>query len=36
MKLRDIWDKYELLESDIRVEFVKPALYDLYNNLQIA
>lgn len=36
LKLRDIWDKYELLDSDIRIEFVKPALFDLYNNLQIA
>jgi hypothetical protein len=32
LKLRDIWDKdgYDLLDSDIQIEFVKPVLYDLY------
>lgn len=32
LKLREIWDKdnYELNESDINIEFVKPVLYDLY------
>lgn len=32
LKLRELWDKegYELNESDINVEFVKPVLYDLY------
>lgn len=35
LKLREIWDKYELVESDINVEFVRPTLYDLYNNQKI-
>lgn len=32
LKLRDIWDKdgYDLLDSDIQIEFIKPVLYDLY------
>ena len=32
LKLRDIWDKdgYDLMDSDIQVEFIKPVLYDLY------
>lgn len=32
LKLREIWDKegYELQESDLKVEFVKPVLYDFY------
>lgn len=30
LKLRGMWDKYELKESDIKVEFVKPTLYNLY------
>jgi hypothetical protein len=32
LKLRDIWDKYGLNESDIKVEMVRPSLYNLYNN----
>lgn len=35
LKLRDIWDKYELKESDIDVSFTKPPLYDLYNRQKI-
>lgn len=35
LKLRDIWEKYELTESDIDVEFVRPLLYDLYNKQKI-
>lgn len=35
LKLRDIWDKYELNEADIDVEMVRPSLYDLYNKQQI-
>lgn len=32
MKLRGIWDKkgYELKDSDLEVDFVKPILFDLY------
>lgn len=32
LKLRDVWDKkgYELKDSDIEVDFVKPVLFDLY------
>jgi len=32
LKLRDVWDKkgYELKESDLEVDFVKPVLFDLY------
>ena len=32
LKLRGIWDKdgYDLLDSDVQIEFVKPVLYDLY------
>lgn len=37
LKLRDIWEKegYDLLESDIDVEFVKPVLYDLYETQKL-
>lgn len=35
LKLRDIWDKYELNDADINVEFVKPSLYQEYTNQQI-
>ena len=35
LKLRDIWDKYELTESDIKVDFVEPLLYKEYTKLQI-
>lgn len=35
LKLRDIWDKYELNEADINVEMVRPSLYNIYNNQQI-
>lgn len=32
LKLRDVWNKkgYELKDSDIEVDFVKPVLFDLY------
>lgn len=30
LKLRDIWEKYDLQESDIVVKFTPPVLYDLY------
>lgn len=29
LKLRDIWDKYELIDSDIDISFVKPSMYEL-------
>ena len=35
LKLRDIWDKYELVDSDIDVSFVKPSMYELLNVQQI-
>ena len=35
LKLRGIWQKYELNEADIEVEFVRPSLYDLYNTQKI-
>lgn len=35
LKLRDIWDKYELNDADINVEFVKPSLYQEYTNQQL-
>jgi len=30
LKLKGIWDKYELKDEDIDVQFVKPDLYNLY------
>ena len=35
LKLRNLWEKYGLKESDIRVEFVSPILYDLYQNQKL-
>ena len=35
LKLRRLWEKYGLRESDIRVEFVQPVLYDLYQNQKL-
>ena len=37
LKLRNLWDKkgYELQESDINIEFVKPVLYDLYETQKL-
>lgn len=32
LKLRDIWDKYELTDSDIDINFIKPVLMDLYQS----
>ena len=34
LKLRGMWDKYQLKESDIDIQFSKPALYDLYETQQ--
>ena len=30
LKLKGIWDKYELKESDIDVQFALPSTYELY------
>ena len=35
LKLKGIWDKYELKESDIDVQFVLPSTYELYEKQQI-
>lgn len=35
LKLRDLWDRYDLHESDIRIEFTPPVLYDLYQNQKL-
>lgn len=35
LKLRDIWDKYELEDDDIDVSFVKPSMYELFEIQQI-
>ena len=35
LKLKGIWDKYELKDEDIDVEFVRPSLYELYEVNQI-
>ena len=37
LKLRGLWDKkdYELLENEIKIEFVKPVLYDLYETQKL-
>lgn len=35
LKLRKLWEKYGLRESDVRVEFVAPILYDLYQNQKL-
>lgn len=35
LKLRRLWDKYELKDSDIRIEFTPPILYDLYQNQKL-
>ena len=35
LKLRDIWEKYNLKESDLDIEFVKPVLYDLYQTQKL-
>jgi len=36
LKLRKIWDTYNLNESLISVDFVKPSLYELYQAQQLA
>lgn len=35
LKLRDLWDKYDLRESDIDVQFTPPVLYDLYQTQKL-
>ena len=37
LKLRRLWDKkgYELKESDLNIEFVKPVLYDIYETQKL-
>ena len=35
LKLRGIWDKYHLVDSDINIEFVKPSMYELLYNQQV-
>lgn len=35
LKLRELWDKYDLRESDIHIEFTPPVLYDLYQNQKL-
>ena len=35
LKLRDIWEKYNLKEDDIKVDFIKPVLYDLYQTQKL-
>jgi len=35
LKLRELWDRYDLRESDIRIEFTPPVLYDLYQNQKL-
>ena len=37
LKLRKIWDKdgYDLLESDIDIQFTKPVLYDVYEQQKL-
>ena len=35
LKLRGIWDKYDLKESDIDIQFVKPSMYELLEVQQI-
>ena len=30
LKLRDIWDKYQLKDEDIQVELIKPGMYELF------
>ena len=35
LKLRELWDKYDLREGDVHVEFTPPVLYDLYQNQKL-
>ena len=35
LKLRELWTKYNLHESDIQIEFTPPVLYDLYQNQKL-
>lgn len=35
LKLRELWDRYDLHESDIHIEFTPPVLYDLYQNQKL-
>lgn len=35
LKLRDIWNKYQLSDDMIDIEFIKPVLYDLYQSQKL-
>ena len=35
LKLRGIWDKYDLRDSDIDIQFVKPSMYELLETQQL-
>ena len=35
LKLRGIWDKYSLRESDIKVKFTPPVLFDIYEKQKL-
>lgn len=35
LKLRRLWERYDLRDSDIRIEFTPPILYDLYQNQKL-
>lgn len=35
LRLRKIWEKYGLKDSDIDIQFVKPVLYDLYQTQKL-
>lgn len=35
LKLRDIWDKYQLKDEDIQVELIKPGMYELFEQQKI-
>jgi len=35
LKLRGIWDKYNLKDSDITVEFAPPILYNIYERQKL-
>lgn len=35
LKLRGMWEKYELKESDIKITFTPPVLFDLYNKQKL-
>lgn len=35
LKLRELWNKYNLRESDLNIAFTPPVLYDLYQNQKL-